>query len=131
MVVAAGPTPTGGARAFSWQVAIRVARVISSGVANDCPGKRLAAKQPPPALLQVQPAGALRDEGVLDAGAVANQSRVETLAWLDRLSVITMIVPSGVGGVDRAQQPLVADRICARVRSKAPAFSRYVRFIRG
>ena len=34
------------------------------------PGQRLAAKQPPPALLQIQPAGAFGDEGVLDAGVV-------------------------------------------------------------
>src|SRR5215217_7264157 len=33
-------------------------------------GKGLAAKQPPPALLQIQPAGPLGDEGVLDAGMV-------------------------------------------------------------
>src|SRR5215203_415865 len=35
-------------------------------------GKGFAAKQPPPALLQIQPAGPLGDEGVLDAG-VAGQ----------------------------------------------------------
>jgi tetratricopeptide (TPR) repeat protein len=34
------------------------------------PGKRLAAKQPPPALLEVEPAGAFGDEGVLDAGMI-------------------------------------------------------------
>jgi hypothetical protein len=34
------------------------------------PGQRLAPEDPPPAFLQVQPAGALGDEGVADAGMV-------------------------------------------------------------
>src|SRR6266480_5226944 len=38
------------------------------GVGEGLPGQRLTAEDPPPALLQVQPAGALGDEGVADAG---------------------------------------------------------------
>src|SRR5919197_1159969 len=34
------------------------------------PGKRLAANQPPPALLEVEPAGPFGDEGVLEARMV-------------------------------------------------------------
>src|SRR5829696_5435102 len=45
-------------------------------------GKGLAAKQPPPALLQIQPAGALGDEHLADAGMVAQPgtSRVAVVA---------------------------------------------------
>src|SRR6266545_2809492 len=39
-------------------------------VGEGLPGQRLTAEQPPPALLQVEPAGPLGDEGVLDAGMV-------------------------------------------------------------
>src|SRR6266536_172179 len=39
-------------------------------VGEGLPGQRLAAEQPPPALLQVEPAGPLGDEGVLDTGMV-------------------------------------------------------------
>src|SRR5436190_22288658 len=38
------------------------------GVGEFLPGQRLAPEDPPPALLQVQPAGALGDEDVADAG---------------------------------------------------------------
>src|SRR5512142_2083129 len=38
------------------------------GVGEVLPGQRLAPEDPPPAFLQVQPAGALGDEGVPDAG---------------------------------------------------------------
>src|SRR5207247_8086383 len=40
------------------------------GVGEVLPGQRLAPEDPPPAFLQVQPAGALGDEGVPDAGMV-------------------------------------------------------------
>src|SRR5436189_3799103 len=40
------------------------------GVGECLPGQRLAPEDPPPAFLQVQPAGALGDEGVADAGMV-------------------------------------------------------------
>ena len=59
-------------------------------------GKGLAAKQPPPALLQIQPAGALGDEHLADAGWSTSQVRVEELLWLERLSVITTMPPSGL-----------------------------------
>src|SRR5438045_9633383 len=39
-----------------------------AGVGEVLPGQCLAAEDPPPAFLHVQPAGALGDEGVLDAG---------------------------------------------------------------
>src|SRR6266566_6694724 len=38
------------------------------GVGEGLPGQRLAPEEPPPAFLQVEPAGALGDEGVPDAG---------------------------------------------------------------
>jgi hypothetical protein len=38
------------------------------GIGECLPGQRLAPEDPPPAFLQVQPAGALGDEGVPDAG---------------------------------------------------------------
>src|SRR5215471_5587291 len=38
------------------------------GVGEGLPGQRLAAEDPPPGFLQVQPAGARGDEGVADAG---------------------------------------------------------------
>jgi integrase len=41
-----------------------------AGVGEGLPGQRLPAEDPPPAFLQVQPAGALGDEGVADAGVV-------------------------------------------------------------
>src|SRR5207253_10238534 len=40
------------------------------GVGECLPGQRLAPEDPPPAFLQVQPAGALGDERVPDAGMV-------------------------------------------------------------
>jgi hypothetical protein len=58
-------------------------------------GEGVAAKQPPPALLELQPAGPFGDEGVLDAGVVGQPSTGRALVWLERLSVITMMVPAG------------------------------------
>src|ERR1700745_2171304 len=40
------------------------------GVGEILPGQRLAPEDPPPAFLEVEPAGALGDEGVPDAGMV-------------------------------------------------------------
>src|SRR2546430_11404526 len=40
------------------------------GVREGLPGQRLAAEDPPPAFLQVQPAGAFGDESMTDAGVV-------------------------------------------------------------
>src|SRR5262249_6442592 len=40
------------------------------GVGEGLPGQRLAPEDPPPAFLQVQPAGAFGDEGMPDAGMV-------------------------------------------------------------
>src|SRR5437773_12509114 len=40
------------------------------GVGEVLPGQRLPPEDPPPAFLHVQPAGALGDEGVPDAGMV-------------------------------------------------------------
>src|SRR5258707_15429510 len=40
------------------------------GVGEGLAGQRLAPEDPPPAFLQVEPAGALGDEGVADAGMV-------------------------------------------------------------
>ena len=68
------------------------------------PGQGLATKQPPPALLQVQRAGPLGNEGVLDAGWSASQVRVLALVWLDRLSVITMMVPAGLAASTAASR---------------------------
>src|SRR5258708_23139464 len=41
-----------------------------AGVGECLSGQRLAPEDPPPAFLQVQPAGALRDEGMADAGMI-------------------------------------------------------------
>src|SRR3712207_8798612 len=49
----------------------------------------------PPGLLQVQPAGALGDEHLLETRMPGQQARVARLEWLERLSVITAIVPVG------------------------------------
>src|SRR6185437_7107119 len=38
------------------------------GVGEGLPGQRLPPEDPPPAFLEIQPAGALGDEGVPDAG---------------------------------------------------------------
>jgi hypothetical protein len=40
------------------------------GAGEVLPGQRLPPEDPPPAFLQVEPAGALGDEGVPDAGMV-------------------------------------------------------------
>src|SRR5436189_3786508 len=40
------------------------------GVGEGLPGQRLPPEDPPPAFLQVEPAGALGDEGVPDAGMI-------------------------------------------------------------
>src|SRR6266516_6990560 len=40
------------------------------GVGEVLPGQRLVPEDPPPAFLHVQPAGALGDEGMADAGVV-------------------------------------------------------------
>jgi hypothetical protein len=40
------------------------------GVGEVLPGQRLAPEDPPPAFLEVEPAGALGEEGVADAGMV-------------------------------------------------------------
>src|SRR6266487_2775610 len=40
------------------------------GIGEGLPGQRLAPEDPPPAFLQVQPAGALGDEGVPDPGVI-------------------------------------------------------------
>jgi hypothetical protein len=60
------------------------------------PGQGLAAKQPPPALLQVQPAGRLGMKACWMRGWSTSQVRVEALVWLDRLSVTTTMVPAGL-----------------------------------
>src|SRR5207247_10720692 len=41
-----------------------------AGVGEGLPGQRLPPEDPPPAFLQVEPAGALGDEGVPDAGMI-------------------------------------------------------------
>ena len=56
-------------------------------------GKGFATKQPPPALLQTQPAGPLGDEGVLDAG-MAGQPGPGRIAGV--AGVMTMMVPAGL-----------------------------------
>jgi hypothetical protein len=81
---------------LSWQVATLVARVISSGVANDWPARvwrRNSRYQPSWRFSQQAPVGM---KVCWMRGWSTSQVRVETLEWLDRLSVITMMAPSGL-----------------------------------
>jgi len=59
------------------------------GVGEGLPGQRLAPEDPPPAFLQVQPAGALGMKAWRMRGWPSSQARVLLLSWLERLSVIT------------------------------------------
>src|SRR6185312_11383887 len=66
------------------------------GIGEGLPGQRLAPEDPPPAFLQVQPTGALGDEGMADAGMILKPGPVLLLSWLERLSVmITIWLPVG------------------------------------
>ena len=67
-----------------------------AGVGEGLPGQGLAAEQPPRAFLQVQPARLLGDDTCWSRGWRVSQSRVATLAWLERLSVTTMTSPVGL-----------------------------------
>src|SRR6266496_3910967 len=90
------PHTHGRARALSWQVATQVARVISSGVANDCPAKasrRNSRHQPSCRFSQQAPLGM---KACWIRGWSASHVRVLPLLWLDRLSVITTMVPAGL-----------------------------------
>src|SRR6266508_4590455 len=78
------------------------------------PGKGLAAKQPPPALLEVQPAGAFGDEGVLDAGVVGQPGPGRDAAVAGQVVGDHHDGPRRVGGLDGGQEPLVADRVARR-----------------
>src|SRR6266511_3958116 len=92
-------------RALGWQVATLVARVISSGVANDCPARawrRNSRHQPSWRLSQQAPLGM---KVCWMRGWSISQVRVETLEWLDRLSVITMMAPVGLAVSTAASRP--------------------------
>jgi hypothetical protein len=81
---------------LSWQVATLVARVISSGVANDCPAKawrRNSRHQPSWSFRQQAPLGM---KVCWMRGGRPGQVLVEELVWLERLSVITMMVSTGL-----------------------------------
>ena len=81
---------------MSRQVATLVARVTSSGVANDCPASasRRNSRHQPSCRLSQQ---ALLGMNTLRMrGWSSSQVRVATLVWLDRLSVTTTMVPSGL-----------------------------------
>ncbi len=55
-------------------------------VGEGLPGQCLAPEDPPPAFLEVQPAGALGGEGVADAGMVFQPGPgALLLSWLERL----------------------------------------------
>jgi hypothetical protein len=90
------PHTHGRARALSCKVAILVARVTSAGVANDCPAKASRRNS------RHQPSCRLRRQAPLGMntwrmrGWSTNQVRVEQLSWLERLSVITTMTPSGL-----------------------------------
>jgi hypothetical protein len=83
------------------------------------PGKRLAAKQPPPALPEVEPAGPLGMKACWMRGWSASQVRVLQLLWLERLSVITTMVPVGLA-CSTARGAAGSRRCCGRVRSSLP-----------
>src|SRR6266545_4476261 len=93
--VVGGPTPTGG-RGVELAGRHPGGQGDLLGSGKRLPSKGLAAKQPPPALLQVQPAGPLGDEACWIRGWSASHVRVLPLLWLDRLSVITTMVPAGL-----------------------------------
>src|SRR3954466_10058105 len=61
------PQSQGLAWALSWAVASSVAWAISAGSAKVCPARGGPAEDAPPRLLQIQPAGALGDEHLLEA----------------------------------------------------------------
>src|SRR5215470_15727578 len=60
-----------------------------AGVGEGLPGQRLAAEDPPPGFLQVQPAGAVGMKAWRMRGWSSSQAWVLLLLWLERLSVIT------------------------------------------
>ncbi len=64
-----------------------VVDVVGAGEA--LAGDGVSAEYSPPALVQVEPAGADRDEDGRMRGWVSSHWRVETLWWLDRMSVMT------------------------------------------
>lgn len=66
------------------------------GVGEGAAGEGGLAEDAPPAFLQVEPARADGDEGVVDAGWSSSQVRVDRLLWLDRLSVTIQISLSGL-----------------------------------
>ena len=59
------------------------------GVGEGLAGQGLPPEDPPPAFLQVQPAGALGMKAWRMRGWPSSQARVLLLSWLERLSVIT------------------------------------------
>ena len=59
------------------------------GVGEFLSGQRLAPEDPPPAFLEIQPAGALGDEGVPDAGMALEPGPGALAVVAERLSVIT------------------------------------------
>ena len=90
------PQIQGRARALSWAVATWVAWGDLVGAGEGLPGQCLAPEDPPPAFLHVQPAGALGMKACRMRGWPSSQARVLLLSWLDRLPVITQMVPSGL-----------------------------------
>src|SRR5215207_4973833 len=74
-------------------------------------GKGLAAKQPPPALLEIQPAGTLGDEGVLDAGVVGQPGPGRDAGVAGEVVGDHHDGPDRVGSLDSTQEVLVADRV--------------------
>jgi hypothetical protein len=78
------------------------------------PRKRLAAKQPPPTLLQVQPASALGDEHLADARVVGQPGTGRVPVVAGQVIGDHHDGPVGVGGLDRGQQVLVAGRVAGR-----------------
>ena len=60
-----------------------------AGVGEVLPGQRVPPEDPPPAFLEVQPAGVLGMKACRMRGWSSSQARVLLLSWLERLSVIT------------------------------------------
>src|SRR6266540_120925 len=75
------------------------------------PGEGFAAQQPPPALLEVEPAGAFGDEGVLDAGMVGQPRAGGEAVVAGQVVGDHHDDPLRVGRLDGGQEPLVADRV--------------------
>src|SRR6266508_4076450 len=83
-------------------------------VGEGLPGQRLTAEQPPPALLQVEPAGPLGDEGVLDAGMVGQPGPGRVAGVAGEVVGDHHDGPGRVGLLHQPEESLVVDAVARR-----------------